>query len=134
MAVQRFIADYVGMDVGPITVISHSISLDPSALEKAKKVSDEKVTDEVFDPGTRKYGPRFDPNGAFTVTIDTATQELVVEHSFQGMKLTEYRGKSAEAIELLLSRDNALSVISHALYLGRELARKEATMKATRSK
>lgn len=134
IAIQRFVAERVGLEVGPITVISHSISLDPSALEKAKKIADEKVTDEVLDPATGKLGPRFDPNGAFTVTFNKESQELIVEHSFQGMKLGEYRGKSAEEIELKLARDGGLSVISHALYLGRELARKEAEMKNSRSK
>ena len=134
MAIQRFVAEQAKMEIGSITVVSHSISLDPGALDRAKRVADEKVTDEVLDPSTGKLGPRFDPNGVFTVTIDNSSRELVVEHSFQGMKLGEYRGKSAEEIELQLSRDNALSVISHALYLGRELARKEFLMKSSQSK
>lgn len=129
IAIQRFVSQRTGIEPGPITVISHSISLDPAALEKANAVAKEKVTDEVFDEKTGKFGPRFDPNGAFTVTVDKDSQELIVEHSFQGMKLHEYRGRSAEELELQLSRDGALSVISHALYLGRELARKEMEMK-----
>jgi thymidylate synthase len=50
------------------------------------------------------------------------------------MKIGEYRGKSAEEIERQLARDLALSEISHALYLGREVARKEFEMKAARAK
>jgi thymidylate synthase len=88
----------------------------------------------VHDPATGKLGPRMDPNGAFTTTFDRATWEIVVEHSFDGMKLHEYRGKSAEEIERQLGRDVALSEISHALYLGREIARKEFEMKAARAK
>jgi hypothetical protein len=110
------------------------VSLDPTSLDKAKKIADAKVTDEVLDPATGKFGPRFDPNGVFTVTFDKEVQELIVEHSFEGMRIGEYRGKSAEEIELQLARDGALSVISHALYLGRELARKEIQMKNSRSK
>ena len=133
-AIQRFVADRAGLRVGSISVISHSISLDPSALDRAKRIADEKTTDVVWDPETGKLGPRFDPNGTFTVTFDKVTWELVVEHSFQGMKLGEYRGKTSEEVELQLSRDCALSIISHALYLGRELARKEMEMKSARSK
>lgn len=133
-AIQRFVSARCGIEPGPITVISHSISIDPSSLEKAKRIASEKATDEVLDPATGKLGPRFDPNGAFTVTIDKSSWELVVEHSFQGMKLAEYRGRTVEEIERQLSRDNALSVISHALYLGRELARKESEMKVLKSK
>jgi len=134
LAIQRYVSERVGIPVGPITVVSHSISLDPSSLDKAKKIADAKVTDEVLDPATGKLGPRFDPNGVFTVTFDKEAQELIVEHSFEGMRIGEYRGRSAEEIELQLSRDGALSVISHALYLGRELARKEIQMKNSRPK
>jgi len=134
IAVQRYVAARCGMEPGPITVISHSISIDLPSLAKAKRVADGKESDEVFDPATGKHGPRMDPNGAFTTTFDRSTWELVVEHSFDGMKIGEYRGKSAEEIERQLARDNALTEISHALYLGREIARKEAEMKAERAR
>ena len=133
IAIQRFVAEKAGMDPGPLTVISHSISIDVPSLEKARKIADNKETDEVLDPKTGKLGPRFDPNGEFTTTFDRATWELVVEHSYDGMKIHEYRGKSAEEIERQLARDVALSEISHALYLGREIARKEFEMKAARA-
>jgi thymidylate synthase len=133
IAIQRFVADKAAMEPGPLTVFSHSISIDLPSLEKARKIAESKETDEVLDPKTGKLGPRFDPNGAFTTTFDRATWELVVEHSFDGMKIHEYRGKSAEEIERQLARDVALSEISHALYLGREIARKEFEMKAARA-
>ncbi len=133
IAIQRFVAEKAGMEPGPLTVISHSISIDVPSLEKARKIAESKETDEVLDPKTGKLGPRFDPNGEFTTTFDRATWELVVEHSYDGMKIHEYRGKSAEEIERQLARDVALSEISHALYLGREIARKEIEMKAARA-
>jgi thymidylate synthase len=134
IAVQRFVAERAGMEAGPITVISHSIGIDIPSLERAKRVADSKTSDDVRDKVTGKLGPRFDPNGAFAVTIDKAASELVVEHTFQGVVLRQYRGKSAEEIERQLTRDVALSEISHALYLGREIARKEIQMKSERSK
>jgi len=39
--------------------------------------------------------------------------------------IKEYRGSTSEAIERELARDEAISDISHALYVGRELARAE---------
>jgi thymidylate synthase len=134
IAVQRFVSERAEMEPGPITVISHSISIDLPSLAKAKRIADRKETDEVLDPATGKYGPRMDPHGEFITTFDRSSWELVVEHSFDGMKLGEYRGKSAEEIERKLARDVALSEISHALYLGREIARKEAEMKAERAR
>jgi thymidylate synthase len=133
IAVQRFVADRAGMEPGPITVISHSIAIDIPSLARAKRVAESKTTDEVRDKVTGKFEPRFDPNGAFAVTVDKATWELVVEHTFEGVVLKQYRGKSAEEIERQLARDAALSEISHALYLGREIARKEFQMKSERS-
>jgi thymidylate synthase len=134
MALQRFVADRASTQVGPITVISHSISIDPIALEKAKRVVDNKKTDEFLDSSTGKYGPRMDPNGEFAITVDIASLELVVEHSYGGMKIGEYRGKTSEEIERQLARDVALSQISHALYLGRELARKQVQLDVLRTK
>jgi thymidylate synthase len=134
IAIQRFVAEKAGMEPGPLTVFSHSVSIDVSSLEKSRKIATSKESDEVHDPSTGKLGPRMDPNGAFTTTFDRATWEIVVEHSYNGMKLGEYRGKSAEEIERQLARDVALSEIAHALYLGREVARKEFEMKAARAK
>jgi thymidylate synthase len=134
MALQRFVADKAKIEAGPITIISHSISIDPQALERAKRVVENKKTDEVLDLVSGKYNPRMDPNGEFAVTIDEAKLELVVEHSYGGMKIGEYRGKSSEEIERQLARDVALSQISHALYLGRELARKQFQLNALRVK
>jgi thymidylate synthase len=133
IAIQRFVCERAGMDPGPITVVSHSISIDLPSLDKAKKIADGKESDEVID-ANGKLGPRFDPNGEFTTTYDRSTWELVVEHSFDGMKIHEYRGKSAEEIERQLARDVALAEISHALYLGREMARKEFEMKAEKAR
>lgn len=133
IAIQRFVAGRAGMEPGPITVISHSISIDLPSLAKAKRIADGKESDEVLD-ARGKLGPRMDYNGAFTTTFDRSTWELVVEHSFDGMKIGEYRGKSAEEIERQLARDVALSEISHALYLGREIARKEFEMKAEKAR
>lgn len=133
IAIQRFVGEYAGIEPGPITVVSHSISLDPAALERAKRIVAERTTDDPIDLETGKRELRFDPNGAFTVTFDRSTWELVAEHSLQGMKLGEYRGKTAEHIEQQIVRDLAVSVISHAFYLGRELARKEQEMKKAKA-
>ena len=129
IAIQRFVANLANMEPGAITVVSHSISIDLPSLEKAKRIATSKESDEVYDPATGKHGPRMDPHGEFTMTIDRDTWEIVLQHSYKGMPLTEYRGKTAEEIERKLARDVAISEISHALYIGRELARKQEEMK-----
>ncbi len=130
IAVQRHVAGLAEMEPGPLTVISHSISVDTAALDRARRVAEEKTSDDVFDPATGKWEPRFDPNGNFAVTMDLSAGELIVEHTYKGMVIHHYRGKTAEELERQLARDCALSEISHALYLGREIARKESQLKA----
>jgi thymidylate synthase len=134
IAIQRFVAESAEMEPGPLTVISHSISIDPAHLEKAQSVAKAKKTHDVVDRETGKHELRFDPNGIFTVTVDRDTGELVAQHAFEGMVIGEYRGKSSEEVESQLARDVALSDVAHALYLGRELARKEALLKADKGK
>jgi thymidylate synthase len=130
MAIQRFVAEGAEMERGAITVFSHSISVDAAVLEKAKSIAKSKTTDHVVNRQTGKVDLRFDPNGEFTVTVDREAGEIVVQHSWRGARIHEYRAATAEAMENQLARDAALSEISHALYLGREIARKEAQLKA----
>jgi thymidylate synthase len=134
MGIQRYVAEGCGMQPGPITVFSHSISVDAAVLEKAKSIANSKTTDHVVNRETGKIDLRFDPNGEFTITVDQDAGEIVVQHSWRGARIHEYRGATAEALENQLARDAALSEISHALYLGREIARKEAQLKTLQAK
>ena len=134
IAIQRYVAEEAGMQPGAITVFSHSISVDPGVLDKAKSIAKSKTTDHILNRETGKIDLRFDPNGEFTVTVDQGAGEIVVQHSWRGAKINEYRATTAEALENQIARDVAISEISHALYLGREIARKEAQLKAFRAK
>jgi thymidylate synthase len=131
IAIQRAICAGTQLPPGPITVISHSISVDadPAVLARAQEIARQRVSDDDVAPGTGKRELRFDPNGEFTITIDHASREIVAQHTFEGMLLTEYRGKTARDIETQIARDCAISQISHALYVGRELAHSENSIK-----
>lgn len=109
---QEIVARNAVLEVGPVTVISHSISVDPSRYEFAKRVADAKG-----------FSVDMDPNGQFTVTIDREAGEVVLHHtSNEGVPLHEYRAKHAERIQHELARDCAISNINHAIYVGRQLA------------
>lgn len=131
MAIQRLICAGAQVPPGAITVISHSISVDadPAALARAQQIAQQRVSDDDKDPETGKRDLRLDPNGEFTITVDKVLREIVAQHTYQGIVLTEYRGRTAGEIELQIARDCAISVISHALYVGRELARAEYQLK-----
>ena len=116
MAIQKWVADKVMMPTGAITVISHSISIDPRELDRA-----------VLIIGQRPFKVRLDPMGYFRITLDEG--EIIVEHRFEDVTLKEYRGKTAASLQHQIARDVALSDINHAIYLGRQLAKAEMALK-----
>jgi thymidylate synthase len=121
MALQKEVAKEAGIAdaKGAISVISHSISIDPKELDRALMVA-----------GKRKWKMRLDPMGYFRVTVDD--KEILVEHRFEDVTLTEYRGKTAVSLQHQIARDMALSDMNHAMYLGRQLAKAEMALKEGR--
>lgn len=119
MAIRNWVAERAGLAPGALVVISHSLGLDPKELDRALLII-----------GQRPFKVRLDPMGYFRITLDG--QEILVEHRFEDVTLKEYRGKKAERLQHEISRDLALSDLNHAIYLGRQLARAEAALKAGR--
>ncbi|MCX8053192.1 MAG: thymidylate synthase [Armatimonadetes bacterium] len=110
--VQEIVANETGIEMGPLTVISHSISIDPARYEFARRVAESKTLSIDIDP-----------NGYFVISIDDETREIVAHHmSNEGIQLREYRSKKAERIQHEIARDCAISDINHAIYVGRQLA------------
>lgn len=119
MKAQQVVAESIGIPIGPLTVISHSISIDPSKYDLASRVANSKG-----------FSVDMDPNGQFLVGIDQDEGEIVLQHlSNDGFLLHEYRSAKAERIQHELARDGAISDINHALYLGRQLAKAEMCLK-----
>lgn len=122
IAILFYVADKTGYKAGAITVFSHSLTLDTRELARARLIAQD------YEAGWKE-----DPNGDFGVTIDKSTQEIVVQHNYRGAVLFEYRGKTAREIERQLTRDQAVSSIGHAFYLGREIALCEQRMRKRES-
>ncbi len=119
MAIQKLVADKIELPIGAITVISHSISIDPKELDRALTVL-----------GKWKRKMLLDPMGYFQVTIDG--KEILVEHRAEDVTLKEYRGRTAMSLQHQIARDLALSDLNHAMYLGRQLAKAELALKEGR--
>ncbi len=119
MAVQQFLAPQLGLPPGPITVVSHSISLDRKELDRALTMVSH-----------RGFAIREDPCGYFRLSLDEG--EILVEHRHGDVTLKEYRGKKAVHLQHQLARDLALSDLNHAMYLGRQLARAEECLRTGR--
>ncbi|SMC22833.1 thymidylate synthase [Desulfacinum hydrothermale DSM 13146] len=112
MAILDFVASKTGIPPGPITVVSHSISLDESQMDRAALIA-----------AQRPFGYREDPMGYFRISLDR--DAIVVEHRHGDITLKEYRHPKASKLQHEIARDGALSDINHALYLGRQLERAE---------
>lgn len=116
---QGEVAAIAGLDfppLGPLTIISHSISIDTARLDLARRVAEQ-----------HKYEMVYDENGLFEIGVDG--DEIVARHVGQhGALLHEYRAKCALAIRQQMSRDCAISEISHALYVGSELEKAQAML------
>jgi thymidylate synthase (methanogen type) len=133
MALQNYVCERVGMAAGPITVISHSLTIDPTnptRLEIAKGIEAGRSTDDEIDRASGKHALRMDPMGYFEVTIDDEAREIVAEHKYQRLIIREYRARTSEELLGQIARDCAVSVASHALWLGREVGRAEAQLHA----
>jgi thymidylate synthase len=116
MAIRDWVAKKAGLLPGAITVISHSLGLDPRELDRAMLII-----------GKRPFKVNLDPMGYFRITLDS--KEILVEHRFEDVTLTEYRGRTAASLQHQIARDVAVSDINHAIYLGRQLAKAEMALK-----
>ena len=111
MSLLNLVSSTLKVQSGSITVFSHSIGIDATMLDKAK----------IIAGSGRNQQMQIDPNGNFTITLDKDTNEIVIEHQYNGVKISEYRGTTPMTLEKQLYRNGAISNIGHALYIGREI-------------
>jgi len=135
IAIQRQVAGEAGLAAGPISIISHSLTVDPRdpAFELARQIAAGWKTDGERDRERGGHSLREDPNGYFQLTVDPNAKEIVAEHCYDGLVLSQYRAATAAKIERQIIGDMAVGLPSHALWLGRQLAIKEAELRGTTS-
>ncbi len=81
-------------------------------------------------PGGKRQPLAYDPKGFFIITLNRPENEIIVRHYLPAnVPAHEMRGRSAESLILGLLRENLLSQLSHAGYLGVELAKAEAALR-----
>lgn len=135
IAIQRHVASAVGMAPGPVTVVSHSIGIDPRSPRFAlgQAIAEGWKTDDDLDRQTGKYTLREDPNGYFVVSSDAERGVVVAEHRFGGALVKRYEAERALTIEREVAADMAISLPSHAMWLGRELTLSERALRRDRT-
>lgn len=116
MKTQRTVCERLNMEPGAITVISHSISIDPRRINMAKSISAQKTFDITEDP-----------NGNFQ--IEVIDGEIILRQYCQGVQVDEYRGTNPVRLQHEIARNCAVSDINHAIYLGRMLERASDSLK-----
>jgi thymidylate synthase len=131
IAIQRHVAAGTGMASGPITVISHSLGIDPRSdrYPLAQAIADGWKGDEDLDRAAGKRSMHEDPSGYFVVSVDYGARRIVADHMFAGVLIRRYQSAKAARIERAVIADMAISQVSHALWLGRELAAKEQLLR-----
>jgi len=81
-------------------------------------------------PGGQRAPLVYDPKGFFVITLDRAARQIVLRHYLpDNVPAHEMRGHAAEAMLLGLLREDLVSQLSHAGYLGGELAKAEAALR-----
>ncbi|MFL5914003.1 MAG: thymidylate synthase [Gaiellaceae bacterium] len=134
MAIQRHVAEQVGMEPGQITVVSNSLGIDPASprYALARTIEDDWKTDDELDRVSGKYSLREDPTGYFVVSVDRERGLIVAEHRYGGVLVKRYEADRAVTIEREVAADMAVSLVSHAMWLGRELTAKERQLREAR--
>ncbi len=119
---KEVIKKYPEVKLGDMVVHSLSAHMYDDAWEEARQVVEKHYATNVKHPRNT-----YDLRGNFMIKAESG--EIIVEHySSDENLLGTYKGKKAMAIYLQMSRNNAISVIAHALYLGTELQKAETAL------
>src|SRR5581483_1391021 len=81
-------------------------------------------------PGGQREPLIYDPKGYFVITLDRKAGQIVLRHyQPDHIPAHEMRGRSVESMFLGLLREGLVSQLSHAGYLGGELAKAESALR-----
>ncbi len=80
-------------------------------------------------PGGQREPLRYDPKGYFVISVDTDEKEIVLRHYLPNhTPAHEMRGRGATSMLLGLLREGLVTQLSHAGYLGEELAKAQTAL------
>ena len=123
-------------EIDPVAIAATARELSarsPGPFASANASSAHSTRESAFapiPPGGRRDPLWYDPKGFFVITLDRGAGEIVTRHFLRDYTPAhEMRGHSAEAIVLGLLREELVSQLSHAGYLGAELAKAESALR-----
>ncbi|MCD6093004.1 MAG: DUF4346 domain-containing protein [Candidatus Aenigmarchaeota archaeon] len=111
-----------------IDIIKKYKEKNPGPFKQSKKIDEKKVREIVAFHNDDEY--KQDKKGFFIIKINYEKREIIVEYYNNDRELLSViKGKNAVDIYYTILRENMVSEMTHAAYLGKELARAEHAMK-----
>lgn len=97
------------------------------SVEDSVPVPEERFA--AIRPGGQREPLQYDPKGYFVITLDRAAEQIVLRHYLPDhTPAHEMQGRSAGPMLLGLLREGLVSQLSHAGYLGEELAKAQVAL------
>jgi tetrahydromethanopterin S-methyltransferase subunit A len=122
IALEEQIAGLAARSPGPMTEVDEDLVVESAEPPGAPSFV-------AIRPGGRRQPLQYDPRGYFVITIDREEEQVVLQHyASDHTPAHQMRGRVAESMFLGLLREDLVSQLSHAGYLGGELAKAEAAL------
>ncbi|MGH2485033.1 MAG: DUF4346 domain-containing protein [Ktedonobacterales bacterium] len=124
--------DWIGEgDVGALEEgIRGLVARSPGRFVGGEESAEMESSNELFvsiRPGGQREPLQYDPNGYFVITLDREEEQIVLRHYLPDhTPAHEMRGRVAGSMLLGLLREGLVTQLSHAGYLGEELAKAQA--------
>jgi len=117
-----------------VTLLADRLSAEPAAVHlmagNSPPVADEDAEFTNLLPGGKRESLAYDPEGYIVITIDRAKNDIVARHYTPAAQpIHIMRGRSAEGMALALIREKVITQMTHAAYIGGELAKAEAALR-----
>jgi thymidylate synthase len=120
---QNMVAAELGLPAGQMVTIANSAHVYENSWEAAADVLRKNYTGRIveFEP---------DKNGYFVVSVEGG--EIIVEHRLNDGRASGYvfRGKESQELYRRILNENLITKLDHAAYIGQELAKAEAALRA----
>lgn len=129
------IIDWTGEeDVSTITAhISGLVARNPGRFAAAEELPTMIPTEPQFtiiQPGGKREPLQYDPKGYFVITLDREEEQIILRHYLPDhTPAHEMRGRVAGTMLLGLLREGLVTQLSHAGYLGEELAKAQIALR-----
>jgi tetrahydromethanopterin S-methyltransferase subunit A len=109
--------------------VAESCDADPRPLAEDFRAAAASSVERIR-PGGSREPLAYDPKGFFVITTEPESGEICVTHfGADRVPAHEMRGRTAEPMLLGLLRERLVTQLSHAGYLGAELAKAEASLR-----